>query len=321
MFKRRKKPEVSLRLRWQKLGGAHNSPYVRGLRGESGTLVGNRIYFFGGMWNAFEAVLTLNPFGWREVFCDVEERSDHVAGLVDDKIYIYGGAGSGFYDCFLDEIIEYDIINGDFREIECDNAVVGKRSSASMVYASWRRELIVFGGVTNVDRFAEHTMNDTAAFDVDRKCWRQIPIKGQVPHARAGHAAVLVSTNMYIYGGYTTEEQFLNDLWVADLRVNGPETWSTVRAVGNTPVGRAIPCFDRMRDLLILYGGFTRQANVERNLCVFNIRDKEWKRASTHEGIEVIGKKPRSALKHNGIKVSDGIVYVTPTGVFKLQMD
>ena len=136
MFNRRNKPEVSVRLRWQKLGGSRSHPYYfRGIRGETATLVGNRIYFFGGIeWNAFEAVLTLKPFGWREVSGGVEGRYDHVADLVDDKIYIYGGAAqTGFYDRYFDEIIEYDIINGDLREIECDKVVVGKRATASMV--------------------------------------------------------------------------------------------------------------------------------------------------------------------------------------------
>ena len=54
------------------------------------------------------------------------------------------------------------------------------------------------------------------------------------------------------------------------------------------------------------------------------MRDEEWKRASTDEGIEVRGRKPTnatSAERLTGINVSDWIVYVTLKGVFKLQID
>ena len=54
--------------------------------------------------------------------------------------------------------------------------------------------------------------NDTWAFDVPTRTWRELSCIGFIPVPREGHAAALVDDVMYVFGGRGVDGSDLGDL-------------------------------------------------------------------------------------------------------------
>ncbi len=64
-----------------------------------------------------------------------------------------------------------------------------------------------FGGTDD-----QHHFNDTWSFDVSTRTWTELRCIGSIPSPRSGHAAVLVDDVMYVFGGFSAEKAYLDDL-------------------------------------------------------------------------------------------------------------
>lgn len=310
---------ASMRLRWADLGRVMNPT----IGGESATVVGNRIYFFGGgSRSGNNGELTIGTWEWADISINLRGTNEHVAVLVDDKIIMYGGENIEG-DILYGDVIEYDIVTGTSSELEVSKTdSVLNRSCSAAVFAPWRREMIIFGGITDDEDglVEEPRLNDTAAFHVDRKVWRQLKIKGQLPPARAGHDASLCGTRMYIYGGFTTRAEYLDDLWVTDLYSNGA-SWSKIQPRSAMPTGRSVAALQSIQNRLFLYGGYTRAGTASSELWVFHRAENEWRYASEDTDTLLVGTAPEETPSYTRAKTSDGFILFTSNRVFKLQLD
>ena len=71
-----------------------------------------------------------------------------------------------------------------------------------------------FGGYSSQ---VGHYYNDTWSFDTSTRKWTELQCTGSIPSARIDHAAVLVDEVMYVFGGYTENTHYLNDLYALQL--------------------------------------------------------------------------------------------------------
>ena len=90
---------------------------------------------------------------------------------------------------------------------------------------------ILFGGV-NRKTFSNETwiMHLKPVFK-----WRQAAgnmVHSVRPSARVNHAAVMMQSKMYVFGGQDVSSQCLNDLWMFDVKI---ERWSKLRADNTEP--------------------------------------------------------------------------------------
>ena len=142
-------------------------------------------------------------------------------------------------------------------------------------------------------------------------------MKGFLPPKMALHSAVIVGTNMYIYGGNLASQINSARIYLADLRSRGSSSWSLVAAKGMIPLGRMVAGLHYTEGLLIVYGGYSELlTSVRTSLDVFDIRYSEW-----HSGgiMDVVGESP--SRKHDAaVQQSDGVVYFTPEGIYKLKL-
>ena len=287
----------------------------KGLRGESLTLIGNRIYCIGGVTSLdFVAILQLDSLSWKvlELPPYIRRSSYHTASLVDDKIYLHGGnRGINFFD----DLIEFDPVLETYRHIDSQN---GKkvRAGATAVYASFRREIVVFAGLN--DDTVSLRRNDLLTLNIDTFTWSDITPKGLLPPERSGHAALLDGSKMYIFGGFGGGRVFFDDLWIADLRARSRITWSLVENRGYAPVGRSAACLNMIGPLLLLFGGTNRWGQVKDEIALFYPRRKEWK--STAETGQVDGSLP-IADRYTGVSTTEGVVYFTSKGVYQLTLE
>ena len=54
--------------------------------------------------------------------------------------------------------------------------------------------------------------NDTWSFDISTRTWTELHCTGSIPSSRSGHAAVLIDDVMYVFGGFTMDKTYLDDL-------------------------------------------------------------------------------------------------------------
>jgi hypothetical protein len=61
--------------------------------------------------------------------------------------------------------------------------------------------------------------NDTWSFDISTRKWTELQCTGYVPSPRGGHAATLVDDDdvMYVFGGCSSGESYLDDLYALQL--------------------------------------------------------------------------------------------------------
>jgi hypothetical protein len=63
----------------------------------------------------------------------------------------------------------------------------------------------------------QHHYNDTWSFDISTRKWTELQCTGSVPSPRANHAAVLADDIMYVFGGSSMDESYLDDLYALQL--------------------------------------------------------------------------------------------------------
>jgi hypothetical protein len=64
-----------------------------------------------------------------------------------------------------------------------------------------------FGGTDN-----QHYYNDTWSFNTSTRTWTELQCTGSIPPPRSGHAAVIVDDVMYVFGGFSADKTYLDDL-------------------------------------------------------------------------------------------------------------
>ena len=63
----------------------------------------------------------------------------------------------------------------------------------------------------------QHHYNDTWSFDISTRKWTELQCSGSIPSSRAGHAAVLVDDVMCVFGGFSADAGYLDDLYALQL--------------------------------------------------------------------------------------------------------
>lgn len=173
-------------------------------------------------------------------------REDHT-WTVDTRgrfAYLFGGRDGSreFGDTW-----RYDLARDQWKRV----AVKGKSPAPRFGHnAVWVDGLgmVVFAGQQGVDFF-----NDLWAFDPDKKRWRQLPAKGQVPKTRYGSCMVVgPDGRLWISHGFTDAGRF-DDTRAYNLT---SKRWAVITPEGRKPGERCLhECFTSTAGDLVLYGG------------------------------------------------------------------
>jgi Rab9 effector protein with kelch motifs len=77
----------------------------------------------------------------------------------------------------------------------------------------YNSSIYIFGGSLSKGPLS----NDLWVYSVETEEWKKLEITGAKPSPRSGHAACILDSKMYVFGGISEENIRLNDLWVCNL--------------------------------------------------------------------------------------------------------
>lgn len=129
---------------------------------------------------------------------------------------------------------------------------------------------IVFGGTYFKDKF--QYLNDLWVIDTDAMEWHKPKAAGKAPSPRYGHAAAVVGTSVYVFGGSGPSGAIHNDLHRLDVV---RWTWSLVPSTTAPPLGRFGHTLAAVGDKLVMFGGWDGSSAFN-DLWVFDTASSSW---------------------------------------------
>lgn len=177
-----------------------------GRYGHSATYCDRKIYFFGGRGERkmlFKDVvcLDLKTWEWQTIKTTTpppSARMDHSATLIGHKIGFFGG-----WDCKR--------THNDFWVFDTETSGWVRPRTAGPTPASRRGHtatllkdggLIIFGGYNVTDGQLPRYLQDVMELNLEKMEWTRLCVTGGFPTARFGHRAVLLETQVVVFGGY-----------------------------------------------------------------------------------------------------------------------
>ena len=181
-------------------------------------------------------------------------RGLHTASLVNETVYVFGGAdaeGVQRNDLFLLDVETFSwtskVPQGQLPDArEGHSAAV----DGDLIY--------FFGGYV---RERNVYVNDLFTLNTATLTWKlHVGTRGQPPSARSGHSVGVVNRQMFVYGGYSSENHDLDSLHYFDFQ---RQQWTEYVAVGDAPSRRHGASLVARPKTLFVIGG----CNAEENAC------------------------------------------------------
>jgi len=138
-------------------------------------------------------------------------------------------------------------------------------------------QMMVFGGYKK----GGDVVAELWQFDLIGDRWTQItPVASpgrrvpRWPPARHSHAAVGVGCRMFVFGGSTTRNHKLNDIWSFNTETH---TWAEIETSGEKPSPRADLCGVMHGQLLIIVGGTDMDNEDSTDIYTLGLQTQEWR--------------------------------------------
>ena len=245
----------------------------------SATLVGNKIYVFGGndfrgnrrygfpssklqvldyQLNARSEPRTTRPWP--------TQRKGHASCLANDKLFVLGGAsnlrdnGDSEPDWYFDVVLE------EWIRLSTGLQVLANVSGMSADFLDGRGEIAVFGGA----RFG-FVSNELYVLNVESCRLSKALATGTPPTPRSGHMSASTGKAIYICGGSLGEM----DLFILTPFGSSGLQWSMVKRVLK-PMPRSLGSFVRVDDRLVLYGGKLSSGEKCDEVWEMCLRTRRW---------------------------------------------
>mmetsp|Transcript_13575 Transcript_13575/g.31683 ORF Transcript_13575/g.31683 Transcript_13575/m.31683 type:complete len:551 (-) Transcript_13575:450-2102(-) len=228
----------------------------------------------GGLGNKSPDGSSANVWRWTNVACPQDgptgppcQRSLHVASVLKDKIFVFGG-----YDGQnrVNDFYEFDFKKMEWRTIPPVGQLPTPRDRhTSVVYGNAFYVFAGFDGTTRVQDFYEYSF--------DSAQWQCVssPSAGTAPSPRHSHAAVIYACSMFVFGGY--DGSYRSDFHAYNFLTS---SWSQVATAGRVPRARYRATCVVHGQSMYLFGGHdgTRHLN---DVHVFDFEERVWQQVVT----------------------------------------
>lgn len=182
-----------------------------------------------------------------------EAREGHSAALVGKRLFIFGGSGKSLNSSHEEYYDDLYILNTEtfvWKRAETSGTPPAKRNSHTC--SSWKNKIIVIGG-EDLDNFY---LSDVHFLDTDTLIWGKVNTLGQLMPPRAGHTTVALGKNLFVFGGFSDEQNLFDDIYNLDFETG---CWTKVMTTGEGPSARFSMAGDsldpRNGGVLVFIGG------------------------------------------------------------------
>ena len=127
-----------------------------------------------------------------------QARRNHIAEIVNGKLFIFGGSTTWSNKDALDSVVVYDFMTKEFKT--CPSL---PKPVCGMSTVTWGNTIIVIGGQDKNGR----VLNDVIMYDTETGRSERLP---SLKHKRYGHTAVIIDDVIVVMGGRNGEHEYLN---------------------------------------------------------------------------------------------------------------
>ncbi|ORX41276.1 hypothetical protein BD324DRAFT_574553 [Kockovaella imperatae] len=280
----------------------HGQPPEQPLRAHTGTLVGDRIWFIGGVdgkncWRGVAYFDTETLFwGSIETFGEqLPPLRAHTTTLVGTDLYIFGGGDGPTYS---NDIWVFDTITHRFSRPSVAGSSSGlpppRRAHTAILHKHY---LVVFGGGNG-----QAALNDIWALDVSdpgHLTWHEWKTTGDRPQKKGYHTANLVVSKMVVFGGSDGHASF------ADVHILNLESLVWTLITTEVTNNRLSHTSTQVGSYLFIIGGHNGQSYAQ-DVLLFNLVTLQWE-FKTPAGMAPPGRGYHVSLLHDGrIFISGG---------------
>ena len=300
--------------------------FARNVTAQSVTLVGRRIYSFGGLSEGLppriEHVFIFDRVSQRwstllfpmlvdtanELYTDFAVFG-HTGTLVDDMILFIGGAFGINAEYNSDKVFCLDLALRRFTIVETyGSSKRGKIVFHTADLLESRNEIIVLGGHQEIGECAAHVLY---SLNTKSMRWTKMSWKGQDPTPTANHATCVVGNCLYIFGGIGTAYNVVNALHILDLTRTIP-TFSKVES-GAAPEPRFGTALFRHQGNMFVFGGkrsFTGETR-QNDLHRFDLASQTWHECEAWMSTL----RPSGRSNHKAVTLDERVLVFGGTGV------
>eukprot|EP00611_Tribonema_gayanum_P011636 TRINITY_DN2194_c0_g1_i1.p1 TRINITY_DN2194_c0_g1~~TRINITY_DN2194_c0_g1_i1.p1 ORF type:complete len:519 (-),score=118.16 TRINITY_DN2194_c0_g1_i1:962-2518(-) len=234
------------------------------------------------------------------------QRSLHVAVVLEDKMYIFGG-----YDGSnrVNDFYEFDIPTRRWSIVSASGTPPSPRDRhTGVIHGS---SFYVFAGFDGAQR-----VNDFFAFNFGESKWSPVQVlSGVAPSPRHSHAAVVYGSSMFVFGGY--DGSYRSDFHEYNFATCG---WSLVSAAGRVPRARYRATCVVQGGCMYLFGGHdgTRHLN---DVHVFEFEPRVWMTLNTENPAPIPRDSHVSVIHGRSMYVFGGSTGSAMNDFYELRLD
>ncbi|XP_045922425.1 rab9 effector protein with kelch motifs [Micropterus dolomieu] len=192
---------------------------LRSLR-HSSVAVGDNIYVYGGILegNPTNDLLVFNTvsFTWTPVKTSGSlppALSGHSFALVGDQVFLFRGYEAGGDFCTDLHVLNTENLVWQKWTVKGESPTA---CSGQTLTTHHDKDIYLFGGKSTNEEGAVTSSNEIHKFSIAKMKWK-VPLYVGIPPARRhGHAAFILHSHLYVFGGKNEEQEF-NDLKVMKL--------------------------------------------------------------------------------------------------------
>jgi hypothetical protein len=282
---------------------AGNRSYARW--GCSATLVGGKLYLFGGRGKDNRTrgsmyILELCPVFFTQVKTvnAPESRDGHTCVYHDGKLVLYGGCeGSEEDKTLFSKVHVLDLDTRVWSEIQTTGLAPQGRDGH--IAAQIDDVMVVYGGSTS-----SGICSDIIGFHIPNGTWQTYIVEGDLPGYRESMGCTVIGSSIYVFGGNISEnaatDVYSNDLYRLDVKQQTVES-QLLRPLTIQPSARVSCSLSAVtRQTIVMFGGEGAEGMLN-DIWIFHIHLGIWSQIIPAKHIE-------SRIAHVGVALSGKLV-------------
>ncbi|TPX30402.1 hypothetical protein SmJEL517_g06030 [Synchytrium microbalum] len=275
-------------MRWTRITPMGNVP-PRPVRAHTMTLVGEKLYLFGGCDNSecFPDlwIFDSETMSWSKPITRgtlPDPTRAHSASLIEKKLYMFGGGdGPNYYNSLY--VLDTTTLTWT-KPIISGGSPGPRRAHTTWVYDN---RLYVYAGGDGVRALNDVYVLDPAA---STPAWSKLATTGRSPVPRGYHTSTLVGSTVVVYGGSDGHECF-SDIHLLDLGTSS-NTWRQVDT--DRPIPRLSHTATQVGSYLFVMGGHDG-VRYSSEILLLNLVTLGW------ETRKILGGPPKGRGYHTAV--------------------